>query len=86
MWLIEKKGHILWPSLALIKLNRIINCSRMSKEMLKFVNIGKETPFKRKVTNRKEDFKEIYSEFIGKNSETPWINESNKISNKSDII
>ena len=36
----------------------------MSKEMLKFVNIEKETPFKRKVTNRKEDFKEIYSEFI----------------------
>ena len=38
----------------------------MSKEMLKFVNIGKETPFKRKVTTRKEDFKEIYSEFINK--------------------
>ena len=36
----------------------------MSKEMLKFVNIEKETPVKRKVTNRKEDFKEIYSEFI----------------------
>ena len=32
--------------------------------MLKFVNIGKETPFKMKVTTRKEDFKEIYSEFI----------------------
>ena len=38
----------------------------MSKEMLKFVNIEKETPFKRKVTTRKEDFKEIYSEFINK--------------------
>ncbi len=36
----------------------------MSKEMLKFVNIEKETPLKRKVTTRKEDFKEIYSEFI----------------------
>ncbi len=36
----------------------------MSKEMLKFVNIEKETPSKRKVINRKEDFKEIYSEFI----------------------
>ena len=36
----------------------------MSKEMLKFVNVAKETPVKRKVTNRKEDFKEIYSEFI----------------------
>ena len=32
--------------------------------MLKFVNVEKETPFKRKVTTRKEDFKEIYSEFI----------------------
>jgi len=36
----------------------------MPEEMLKFVNIGKETPNKRKVKNRKEDFKEIYSEFI----------------------
>ncbi len=36
----------------------------MSKKMLKFVNIEKETPFKRKATTRKEDFKEIYSEFI----------------------
>ena len=36
----------------------------MSEEMLKFVNVAKETPAKRKVTNRKEDFKEIYSEFI----------------------
>ena len=39
---------------------------RMSKEMLKFINIGKETHFKRKVKTRKEDFKEIYSEFINK--------------------
>jgi len=36
----------------------------MSKEMLKFVNVEKETPFKRQVLNRKKDFKEIYSEFI----------------------
>ena len=35
----------------------------MSKEMLKFVNIEKETPFKRQVTTRKEDFKEIYDQF-----------------------
>ena len=32
--------------------------------MLKFVNLAKESPTKRKVENRKEDFKEIYSEFI----------------------
>ncbi len=36
----------------------------MSKQMLKFVNIIKETPSKRGVASRKEDFKEIYSEFI----------------------
>ncbi len=36
----------------------------MSKKMLKFLNITKETPLKREVINRKEDFNEIYSEFI----------------------
>ena len=36
----------------------------MSKKMLKFISINKETPSKRGAVNRKEDFKEIYSEFI----------------------
>jgi len=36
----------------------------MTKEMLKFVNIDKETPSKRQAETRKEDFKEIYREFI----------------------
>ena len=36
----------------------------MTDKMLKFVNIGKETPPKREVDNRKEDFNEIYKEFI----------------------
>ena len=36
----------------------------MSDKMLKFVDIAKETPSKREVVTRKEDFKEIYSEFI----------------------
>ena len=36
----------------------------MSDKMLKFVNIAKETPSKREVVTRKEDFQEIYSEFI----------------------
>ena len=36
----------------------------MSKKMLKFVNLSKETPSKRGVLTRKDDFKEIYSEFI----------------------
>jgi len=32
--------------------------------MLKFVNIGQQTPPKRNVRNRKEDFNEIYDDFI----------------------
>ncbi len=39
------------------------NASFMNK-MLKFVNIGKETPEKIGVPNRKENFLEIYKEFI----------------------
>jgi len=42
----------------------------MSDKMLKFVNIGQQTPPKREVGTRKEDFNEIYKEFInGKASE-----------------
>ena len=36
----------------------------MTEKMLKFVKIGKQTPTKRKVDQRKEDFEEIYEEFI----------------------
>jgi glutamate synthase (NADPH/NADH) small chain len=36
----------------------------MSEKMLKFVKIGKQTPPKREVSNRKVDFNEIYKEFI----------------------
>ena len=36
----------------------------MTNKMLKFVKIGKQTPPKRDVLNRKKDFKEIYKEFI----------------------
>jgi glutamate synthase (NADPH/NADH) small chain len=36
----------------------------MSNKMLKFVNIGQQTPPKREVKNRKEDFNEIYRDFI----------------------
>jgi glutamate synthase (NADPH/NADH) small chain len=36
----------------------------MTDKMLKFLNIGKQTPPKREVDNRKEDFNEIYKEFI----------------------
>ena len=36
----------------------------MSDAMLKFVNLGQENPLKRDTEDRKEDFKEIYYEFI----------------------
>ena len=36
----------------------------MSEKMLKFVKIGQQNPPKRDTSSRKEDFKEIYNEFI----------------------
>ena len=36
----------------------------MSEKMLKFVKIGQQTPPKRSVENRSQDFNEIYKEFI----------------------
>jgi glutamate synthase (NADPH/NADH) small chain len=36
----------------------------MSDKMLKFVNIGQQNPPKRVASNRKDDFNEIYNEFI----------------------
>ena len=36
----------------------------MTKKMLKFVDVKQETPEKRNTDNRKEDFNEIYKEFI----------------------
>ena len=36
----------------------------MAEKMLKFVNLGQQTPPKRKIDERKEDFNEIYKEFI----------------------
>ena len=36
----------------------------MTDKMLKFVKIGQQTPPKREVKERKEDFKEIYDDFI----------------------
>ena len=38
----------------------------MSEKMLKFVNIGQQTPPKRSVDQRKTDFKEIYDEYINR--------------------
>ena len=36
----------------------------MTEKMLKFVNIGQQNPPKREISQRKEDFNEIYKEFI----------------------
>ena len=36
----------------------------MSDKMLKFINVGKQNPPKREVLTRKDDFNEIYSEYI----------------------
>ena len=36
----------------------------MTKKMLQFTNLGQETPPKRNTSKRKDDFKEIYDEFI----------------------
>ena len=36
----------------------------MTEKMLKFVNIGQQNPPKRDTSQRKEDFKESYDEFI----------------------
>ena len=41
----------------------------MTDKMLKFVKIGQQTPPKREVANRKEDFNEIYDDFIKQKAE-----------------
>ncbi len=38
----------------------------MTDKMLKFTDIGSQNPTKRSIDDRKQDFKEIYSEFINK--------------------
>jgi len=41
----------------------------MSRKMLKFVKIGQQNPPKRAISNRKEDFHEIYKDFIQEKAE-----------------
>ena len=41
----------------------------MTDKMLKFVKIGQQTPPKREVKERKEDFKEIYDDFLKKKAQ-----------------
>jgi len=40
------------------------NRKKMTDKMLKFVNVDQQTPIKRKVDKRIDDFKEIYDQFI----------------------
>ena len=41
----------------------------MTDKMLKFVKIGQQTPPKRKIGTRKEDFNEFFDEFVTKKAE-----------------
>ena len=41
----------------------------MSDKMLKFVNIGQQNPPKREILDRKDDFNEIYNDFIKEKAE-----------------
>jgi glutamate synthase (NADPH/NADH) small chain len=43
--------------------------TNMTDKMLKFVKIGQQSPPKREVKNRKEDFNEIYDDFIKQKAE-----------------
>ena len=36
----------------------------MNNKMLKFVDVQKETPLKRDINKRSQDFNEIYNEYI----------------------
>ena len=38
----------------------------MTEKMLKFIDLNQQNPKKRETTNRIEDFKEIYDQFIDK--------------------
>ena len=60
----------MWPILYFIYINQGIVCQNLNNimpdKMLKFVKIGQQTPPKREVDTRKNDFKEIYEEYINK--------------------
>ena len=45
----------------------------MTKKMLQFTELDQQTPSKREVGNRKEDFNEIYGEYISdKAKDASW--------------
>ena len=45
----------------------------MTNKMLQFVDIGQQNPPKRDKSQRKEDFGEIYQEFIHDRQANDWI-------------
>ena len=51
--------YFLYPPITIVYIS-----DPMSEKMLKFVEIGQQNPPKRDKNFRKEDFNEIYSEFI----------------------
>jgi len=52
-------------------------CPTMSEKMLKFVEIGQQNPPKRGEFERKEDFNEIYEEFINEKLENNLVDVPN---------
>ena len=57
-------SQYLLPFSLFIHINYAICSAIMTEKMLKFVKLGKQNPTKREVVERKEDFNEIYKEFI----------------------
>ena len=61
-------GQLYCPKIAFspiyIDIKVICRIKKMTEKMLKFVNVVKQTPNKRTVNKRLDDFKEIYDEFI----------------------
>ena len=52
----------------------------MTDKMLKFVEIGQQTPPKRDIDTRKDDFKEIYDEFINQKPKSNLADAHNVVS------
>jgi len=50
---------------------------KMSDKMLKFVNVNKETPEKRNVKKRVDDFQEIYNQFINEKAKNNLVDARN---------
>ena len=57
----------------------------MSEKMLKFTKLGQQNPPKREVLERKEDFKEIYNEFINQKKHSLLANSKNVSYNSNQI-